>query len=242
MESFHRNHPPDYERIAHVLETALGVPDRLHQSSPLASCHSGLEVLLATVLTQATNDRNALQAWRQLQNSFPDPAQLLKASPPEVAAIIRPAGLAGQKAATILGALRGIQERCGALTLEGLKTAPFETAYHFLVGLPGIGPKTAACTMLFGLEMPAFPVDTHIYRIIRRLGWVDPQTDSAVAQFQLSRAIPIQLLKALHILLLNLGRLYCRPVKPHCYGTTSCCPLHAECPAAPVTSASPETE
>lgn len=235
VESYHMvnitcSQRTDYAKIAQQLENALGAPGDLHQSSPLAACQSGLEVLLATILTQATNDRNAAEAWRQLRQIFPEPQQLLEASREEVAAVIRSAGLATQKATAIRSALQGIKAQFGILSLEALKEGPAQTALDFLSALPGIGPKTAACTVLFGLGLPAFPVDTHIYRIIKRLGWIDPKTNSAAAQKLLGAAIPFHLQAPLHILLLNLGRTYCRPTNPCCAVTEPYCPLHAECP------------
>lgn len=224
---------PDFYVINKTLTITLGSPEDLHRSSPLAWCSSGLEVLLATVLTQATADRNALQAWKAFQKSFPEFEDVLTVDETELATVIRSAGLAEQKARTIKAALIVIKQRLGKLSLDPLQKNP-ESAMSFLTSLPGIGPKTAACTILFGLRIPSFPVDTHIDRIIKRLGWVPQKTHPATAQEILTREIPPDLHSSLHILLLNLGRNYCRPTKPFCSG----CPLNEACQGKTIYSTS----
>jgi endonuclease-3 len=94
-----------------------------------------------------------------------------------------------------------------------------------LLSLPGVGPKTAACVLLFGFKLPEFPVDTHIHRIAIRMGWVTPKTVPEESQQLLSSVIPVDLHATLHILLLNLGRRYCRPHNPNCRE----CPLNRDC-------------
>ncbi|TCL76795.1 endonuclease-3 [Hydrogenispora ethanolica] len=217
----------DFETIAAKLRGALGSPAELHRVSPLNWCHSPLEVLLATVLTQATNDTNALRAWRNFTARFPEPEMALEVPPEELAEVIRPAGLAAQRAAAIRSILEGVRERFGRFSLDDLADDP-AAAWQFLTGLPGVGPKTAACVMLFGMGQPIFPVDTHIHRVAGRLGWAAPSLDPGKMQRLLSEQVPVPLQAELHILLLNLGRRYCRPHQPAC----ASCPLQADCPAA----------
>ncbi|MGE5606614.1 MAG: endonuclease III domain-containing protein [Bacteroidota bacterium] len=132
--------------------------------------------------------------------------------------------MANQKAKMIRAILKAIHDRDPEITLEIAGKDP-ERAREFLRSLPGVGPKTAACVLLFGLNLPAFPVDTHIQRIAVRMGWVKPQTKSEATQEFLTSLVPSKYHSSLHILLLNLGRKYCRPHNPNCQE----CPLNREC-------------
>ena len=210
--------------IDNLLRKALGEPETLHQSSPLAYCQTPLDVLIATVLTQATSDRNALKSWRQFKQIFPKTESALQADESVIKEAIRSGGLANQKAKTILAILKAIQDRYEGLTLEKIREEP-ELAQETLLSLPGVGPETAACVLLFGLKLPAFPVDIHLHRIAIRMGWVEPQTPPEATQKYLTSLIPAQYHFSLHILLLNLGRKYCRPHNPNCQE----CPLSKEC-------------
>lgn len=213
--------------IDDALRKSLGEPEMLHQSSPLAYCKTALDVLIATILTQATSDRNALKSWQQFKLTFPEPESILKVEEAALIESIRSGGLANQKAKTIRAVLKVIQDRHQELSLEVLGNDP-KTVREFLQSLPGVGTKTAACVLLFGLKLPAFPVDTHIQRIAIRMGWVKPDFDPSETQQLLTSTIPSDYHSSLHILLLNLGRRYCRPHNPNCQG----CPLNRDCKKA----------
>ncbi len=217
----------NYQAIHAQLRAALGDPLQLHRQSPLDWCDSALEVLLATILTQATNDKNALKAWRQFKERYNSPEQALEVPLAEVAEVIRPAGLAGQKAATIQNVLREVRLKLGETSLESLRNNA-EAAWDFMTQLPGVGPKTAACVMAFGLGHASFPVDTHVHRVAGRLGWASKRLDPAKMQQALTTTIPASLHADLHILLLNLGRQFCRPNQPKC----PACPLRLDCAEA----------
>ena len=222
----------DFDLLCRMLQETLGDPDKLHRASPICYCQSALEVLIATILTQATTDRNALAAWENLRSHYPDFAAILEVNPGELEQVIRSAGLAAAKSRTIQGVLREVRRRFGedpplSAALDTLKNDPAQ-AGDFLKNLAGVGPKTVACTLLFGLGLAAFPVDTHIHRIAIRLGWVPPGTSPASAQELLTLWVPQKYQARLHILLLNLGRVYCRPQGPRCGD----CPLAGECPSA----------
>lgn len=222
----------DFDLLCRKLQETLGDPDALHQASPIYHCQSALEVLIATILTQATADRNAMTAWENLRSHYPDFTALLEVNPEELAQVIRSAGLAAAKSRTIQGVLREIRRRFGddlplSAALDTLKSDPAQ-AENFLKNLAGVGPKTVACTLLFGLGLAAFPVDTHIHRIALRLGWIPSGTTPSSAQEFLTLWVPQKYHAKLHILLLNLGRVFCRPQEPRC----GKCPLAGECPSA----------
>jgi endonuclease-3 len=213
-----------YYRIVEELRSSIGEPVVLHQSSPLSHTGSALEVLLATILTQATSDKNALHAWLEFKKVFVKPEQVLDNEEFVLYSAIHSAGLAKQKTKVIYTVLQKVKERFNTFSLASLKNS--QEAWEFLNQLPGVGPKTAACTMLFGLGLPQFPVDVHIKRIVNRLGWISGKVTYEECQAKLSIEIPKEIHSDLHILLLNLGRHYCRPSRPGC----GKCPIGKFCP------------
>jgi endonuclease-3 len=217
----------DFLSIKEKLCKALGEPDLLHQSSPLAYCDTALDVLVATILTQATSDRNALKSWLEFKKIFPEMESVLEKEEEFLVETIRSGGLAKQKAKTIRAVLKSIRDRFSKLSLESPEK-DIDLIREMLLSLPGIGPKTAACVLLFGFKLPAFPVDIHIHRIAIRMGWVNSKTSPEETEQILSPIIPADLHAALHILLLNLGRRYCRPHNPNCTE----CPLNQDCKKA----------
>lgn len=210
--------------IHRLLVASLGEPGVLHRSSPLCWCDNALEVLLATILTQATSDKNALKAWQNLKQLCKEPWRILELDEAVLINAIQPAGIMTRRSQTIREVLQVTYRRLGEYSLEPLAKDP-KFAWEVLNSLPGIGPKTAACTMLFGLGLPSFPVDTHIHRIALRMGWVDPKSTPVDTQGILSEVVPFEYQGGLHILLLNLGRRYCRPKDPDCAN----CPVHDFC-------------
>ncbi|NLW47165.1 MAG: endonuclease III [Firmicutes bacterium] len=214
----------DFLSISDKLRQTLGEPEVLHQSSPLAYCTTPLEFLIATILTQATSDRNALNSWFNFKKSFPQPESALEVEEEILREVIRSGGLANQKAKTIRAVLMAIRERSLQLSRNALGES-HQLLREMLLSLPGVGPKTAACVLLFGFKLPEFPVDTHIHRIVIRMGWVTPKSSPDEAQRLLSPVIPVELQAPLHILLLNLGRRNCRPRNPNCRE----CPLNQDC-------------
>lgn len=206
--------------INRLLVNTIGAPDLLHRSSPLYWCDNPMEILIATILTQATSDTNALKAWQNLKQLCPEPKMILDLEVPIFINAIKPAGLMIQRSKTIKEVLKSVNEQLGEYSLQKL-AQDANQAWDFLNRLPGVGPKTAACTMLFGLGLPSFPVDTHINRVATRLGWVKSNAKPDETQKVLTKAIPPQYQVSLHILLLNLGRRFCHPKNPDCHN----CPL-----------------
>ncbi|MEW6524301.1 MAG: endonuclease III [Bacillota bacterium] len=174
-----------------------------------------LDVLILTVLSQATNDRNAAVAYARLRTRFPSWDQVLDAPVEKLAAAIAPGGLGPQKAARIKEVLRLVAER-GTLGLGWLKEQPPGRAMEFLNSLPGVGPKTAACVLLFGLGQPAFPVDTHVARLARRLGLAGPNEPAERIQQRLEGLVEPGDARDLHITLIHHGRTVCHARRPAC--------------------------
>jgi len=141
----------------------------------------------------------------------------LRAPVRKIASAIKPAGLSNQKAPRIKAILQRIAEaNDGNLSLEFLKEMPTGEALEWLKKLPGVGPKTAACVLLFSFGKPVFPVDTHIFRISKRLGWLDEKVTEAEANELLDQIVPNEIKYRLHLNMIAHGRQICRPQKPKC--------------------------
>lgn len=184
--------------------------------------------LVLTVLSQNTSDRNSGRAFVQLMRRYPDWAAVADAPADELIETIRSGGLAQQKGPRIQRILEAVRARAPDWNLAFLAEEPLEEARAWLRGLPGVGPKTAACVLLFALGRPALPVDTHVERVAKRLGLVPPQTTAERAHERLEALVPPECYYRFHMLLIKHGRRTCAARAPRCGD----CPLEAGCPAA----------
>ena len=204
--------------IHQALVEEFGHPDWRPHLSPVGE-------LISTILSQNTNDTNRDAAYNSLREQFPSWEQVRDAPADEVINAIRTAGLANQKGPAIQNALRKISEERGEIELDFLSSLTHQEASGWLVKLKGVGPKTAAIVLLFSLNMPAFPVDTHVYRVTGRLG-IRPEKMSAnqahqylAEQFQPDTYYPV------HLNFIRLGREICKARNPLC----ELCPLNRMC-------------
>jgi len=192
---------------------------------PQARCDP-LDGLIGTILSQNTTSANSRTAFAELKRRFPTWDECRDAPPRAVVAAIHSAGLARIRGPRIQAILRRIAEERGRLSLDHLHAWPADRGMAYLQSLPGVGPKTAACVLMFCCRRHVFPVDTHVARIARRLGWV-PETASAEAiQALLEPCVPARLRYALHINLIAHGRACCHARRPAC----AACPILAYCP------------
>lgn len=187
-----------------------------------------LDGLIGTVLSQHTSDVNSAAAYRSLRRAFRTWTAVMNAPTRDVERAIRSGGLARQKTRCIQAILRAIKADRGRLSLDFLADWPLNRASEYLLALPGVGPKTAACVLLFNLGKPALPVDTHVHRLARRLELIPSETTAEQAHGLLGAACPPKLVYPLHILLIRHGREICRARKPRCDE----CPLADCCPSA----------
>jgi len=183
---------------------------------------------MATILSQNTNDNNSGEAFRRLKADFPAWDEVLKAPVSEVERTIRVGGLAPTKARRIRKILRIVRRRYGRLSMQFLRDAPLEEARRALATLPGVGPKTVGCVLMFGFNRPVLPVDTHVHRVSTRLGLIPEGTSAARAHELLQQQVPDRLVYPFHVLLIAHGRQVCHARKPQCRG----CVLSDRCPSA----------
>lgn len=177
-----------------------------------------LSELVLTILSQNTNDVNRDRAWQRLQERFAGPnwEKVMSAPTEALVEAIRPGGLAQTKAARIQQALRTVLDTCGEFSLDFLRHMPAEEARAWLMQLEGVGPKTAAIVLLFSLGRPAFPVDTHVHRVSRRLGLIPANTSREKAHHLLEELLPPETYYSFHLNLIAHGREVCRPRPPRC--------------------------
>ena len=184
--------------------------------------------LVLTLLSQNTSDANSGRAFSRLLQRFPDWEAMLAAPAAAIEEAIRPGGLAPTKAPRLKAMLAEIKARRGGFNLDFLKELPLGEARAWLRSLPAVGPKTAACVLLFGLGRPGLPVDTHVHRVAGRLGLVPARLPPEKAQDALEALVPPADHYLFHVLLIRHGRHTCTARSPDCGG----CALGADCPAS----------
>jgi endonuclease-3 len=204
--------------ITQNLEAVYGVPFNDSPYDPLSE-------LILTILSQSTSDINSRRAFENLKRRFPDWDSTRRARPPSIAAAIKSGGLANAKSVTIKNALNEIRKRRGDLDLSFLKTSPIEEAREFLTSLAGVGPKTAACVLLFACKKKIFPMDVHILRITKRIGLLPERFSDEESHKRMEKLVPPKKHYSLHVNLIRHGRQICRPQNPKC----DKCPLVEQC-------------
>ena len=204
--------PAAWQSIPYIiqnLKATYGVPKPEPALDPL-------DVLIETILSQSTSNVNSGRAFESLKRRFPTWDSARRARVSSIEAAIRSGGLARQKSVRIKQLLNEIQKRRGSLDLSFLNNAPLDEAKQFLASFKGVGPKTVACTLLFACNRPVFPLDTHIFRIARRLGLIPENCSDEEAHRLMGEMIPTKRYYEVHINLIRHGRKICRPTDPLC--------------------------
>jgi endonuclease-3 len=197
------------KKVSDALEKEYGVPDTGPLDDPL-------EVLIRTILSQNTTDRNRDQAYAELRRRFPRWEDCLEADQDKIAEAIKVGGLGQQKAGRIKEILQWVQDRWGKMTLAPLCAMEQTEALGILLQLKGVGPKTANCVLAFGCGRDVFPVDTHILRVTKRLGLIPAQTTAEKAHELLAQLVPPGKAIPLHLNLIRYGREQCKARQPQC--------------------------
>jgi len=196
-------------RMEALLQTQWGALERKPPRPPLNE-------LILTLLSQNTSDRNSARAFRALRERWPDWKGLMKAPPREIEKAIQEGGLAHIKSGRVKAILEQIWQERGTLSLDFLRSWPDQEVWDYLMSFQGVGPKTAACVMLFSLNRPAFPVDTHVFRVMGRVMGMKETMSPGQMQQELQTLIPPVLMYSLHLHLVHHGRRICRPRDPLC--------------------------
>lgn len=183
-----------------------------------------VDALVATILSQNTSDINSHRAYLQLRATYATWDQVADAPAEELAEVIRSGGLADQKSQTIINALRSLRERHGGFDLATFSSRDDDQLLRELTALKGVGLKTAACVLMFSLDRDLCAVDTHIHRVVNRLGIVQTSTPDKTFH-ELRPLVPKGKGKEFHVSLIRFGRQVCKSQRPHCFE----CPLYDLC-------------
>ena len=186
-----------------------------------------MSTLVATVLSQNTSDVNSERAFGSLMAAFGGWEAVADASPSEITRAIRAGGLAEIKARRIKNILQEVRQEQGGFDLDFLGSLNLAEAKAWLRKLPGVGPKTAACVLLFSMGRPALPVDTHVFRVARRLGMLHCKASADQAHDILENLIPANQVYEFHLNMVEHGRKVCKAQRPRCH----LCVLRGLCPS-----------
>jgi endonuclease-3 len=209
------------EKVIELLEQEYGPckwqPDR-----------DSIDVLIGTILSQNTSDANSGRAFTSLRTSF-DSWEAVSSAPAEhIARVIKSGGLSQIKAVRIKQVLEQIEREQGRISLDSLKRKSMAEAEAYLMRLPGVGHKTARCVLLFSLGKPSLPVDTHVFRVAKRLGLIDSRVSIEKAHSLLQEQIPPSKVYQFHIQMIEHGRRICHARQPRCDE----CVLRGSCPSS----------
>ena len=210
------------EQIISLLAQEYSAPDWHPRRDPVSE-------LIYTILSQNTSDANSLRAYHRLEEAFGGWEAVAQASPEAIAQAIWLGGLARSKAPRIKQTLQGIIDRRGSLDLSFLGALSLPEAKAWLRQLPGVGPKTAACVLMFSLGRPTLPVDTHLYRLARRLALIGSKVSAEKAHQMLEDILPPEQVYQFHVNMVRHGRRICKAQRPRCPH----CILRPICPSWP---------
>lgn len=206
------------KKVNELLLKKFGLPKRAEKLP------HPIDLLIATILSQNTNDNNSYKAFQNLKNKFPDWHDLLKVKRTHIEKLIRVAGLAEQKSTAIKNFIVSLYKERGKVSLDYLVNYSNEAAINNLTQFKGIGVKTASCVLLFAMNRNICPVDTHVHRTVNRIGIVSTSTPDKTFSL-LNKNLPDETAHSFHTNLIRLGREVCKPKNPSC----GICPLNTIC-------------
>jgi endonuclease-3 len=206
-------------RISRILELAIGTPTQM------ARLPRPLDMLIATILSQNTNDKNSHRAYMQLRKKYPRWKDVASARLRDIRASIRVGGMANQKSARIKKTLEAVKDKFGGYDLSPLEEMKSSEVIEELTRIDGVGVKTASCVLLFSMGRDVFPVDTHVHRLCGRLGLARGCSTPEKTFLFMQNVFPKGRGYSFHTNLIRFGRKVCRSNKPAC----GLCPLYDEC-------------
>lgn len=212
------------EKILEALERSFKINLREFTAASLMR-EDPFKVLIVTILSQNTTDKNSMKAFKRLEERFEiNPETLSEASEVEIREAIKPAGMQNVKSKVIKEVSREVLKRYGG-SLSSVLALPLEEARSELLSLSGVGRKTADVILLFSANKPTIPVDTHVMRVSKRIGFADASSSYEDVRSKLMELFPREKYLETHLLLILLGRRYCRARNPSC----SDCPIKEHC-------------
>jgi endonuclease III len=219
-----------------VGEVARALSKRYHDDAH-NNRRNPFEELLFILCSLQTNEELYSNTFALLRRAYPRFDELADAAPNDLARVLRGGGLHRQKARIISRIARLLRTEYGRVTLAPLRVASTSECEAFLASLPGVGKKTARCVMMYSLGRSVFPVDTHCWRVCRRLGWVRPtRPDKSCSPADMDRLqlrLPSEYRRDLHVNMVSLGRDVCTARRPRC----SACAIKKYCPRIGVSNA-----
>jgi len=213
--------PVAIEEVIELLEQEYGPRQWQPDRDPI-------DVLIGTILSQNTSDVNSGRAFASLKASFDNWEAMASAPAEHIARVIKSGGLSQIKAARIKQVLEQIEKEQGRISLDSLKSKTMAEAEDYLMRLPGVGHKTARCVLLFSLGKPSLPVDTHVFRVAKRLGLIDSKVSVEKAHGLLQEQTPPSKVYQFHIHMIEHGRRICHARQPRC----NMCILRSVCPSS----------
>ena len=196
----------------------FGLPERSKKNQ------DPVDMLIATILSQNTNDKNSYRAFRNLKDKFENWEEIAEQPRIKIEKQIKTAGLGKQKSGAIKNFLSSVKKEKGKVSLKYLKDLPDDEILTELTKYDGIGVKTASCVLLFSLKRNICPVDTHVHRTLNRIGIVNTKTPDKTF-LAIKDKIPEGIAHSFHTNLIRLGREICKPAKPNCF----VCPVLKVC-------------
>ena len=213
------------EEVIRLLEQEYGLRKWHTDRDPI-------DVLIGTILSQNTSDANSGRAFAALKASFDNWEAVASAPAEHIAQAIKCGGLSQIKAVRIKRGLQQIEREQGRISLDSLKSKPMAEVEEYLLRLPGVGQKTASCVLLFSLGRPSLPVDTHVFRVAKRLGLIGAHVSADKAHSLLRKQVPPSNVYQFHVHMIEQGRRICHARQPHCHK----CILRRICPTSPCES------
>jgi endonuclease-3 len=205
-------------KINSLLIQFFGIPKK-NKKNP-----DPVDMLIGTILSQNTNDKNSYRAYQNLKQKFNTWDEVARLTPLRIERVIKIAGLGKQKSKAINNVLNGLKKKNGAIKLNFLKKQDDESVIDELIKFDGVGVKTASCVLLFSMNRNVCPVDTHVHRTLNRIGLVNTNTPDKTFN-EIFGQIPDGIAHSFHTNLIRLGREICKPTKPNC----TICPLEKYC-------------
>lgn len=206
------------KKVDALLVKHFGIPRRA------SKLPNPVDMLIATILSQNTNDNNSYKAFQKLKEKYPTWEEAAKAKRISIESVIKIAGLGKQKSHAIKNFLSEIVKKENEISLEYLKDINEQKAIEALMSYNGVGVKTASCVLLFAMDRNICPVDTHVHRTVNRIGIVSAKTPDKTFE-QLNKDFPPKIAHSFHTNLIRLGREICKPKNPSC----GICPLNKIC-------------